>query len=148
VGTDRALVEESVFKRCPRFVLALALTGCITGRYTEGNPIAWRAVESLQPGETTKTEVLARCGAPLNFSSPIALAEFLESQGLEAPADSRYPFSDVFAYQMNYGKLRGFTVILYTRLQISIVSDLVVVFFDERGIVSHVGVRRADRMLE
>ena len=83
-----------------------------------------------------------------NFASPTALAEFLEARGLEPEAFSQYPFSDVFAYQMNYAQLGGFTVILYTRLKVSIVSDLVVIFFDERGIVSHVGVRRADQTLD
>jgi hypothetical protein len=34
-------------------------------------------------------------------------------------------------------------VILYTRLKLEIVSDLVLILFDEQGVVTHVGVRRA-----
>jgi len=123
--------------------MALALTGCLNARYSEGEAIPWDAVARVQPGQTTKDEVLDVFGAPQNFSSPSALAEFLESQGLEADAYSRYPFADVFAYQANYGALRGFTLILYTRLEVRIVSNLVLIFFDEEGVVTQVGVRRA-----
>jgi hypothetical protein len=142
------VAEESVLKRSRWLLVVLVLAGCITSGYSEGNPIAWEALSSLQPGLTTKSEVLERFGAPRNFSSPTALVEFLESRGLEPEAYSRYPFSDVFTYQMSYARLRGFTLILYTRLKVNIVSDLVVIFFDERGIVSHVGVRRADQTLD
>lgn len=104
-------MEERVLESFLKLMLVLVLAGCITGHYSEGSAIAWEAVDSLRPGVTTKSEVLERFGAPHNFSSPIALAEFFESQGLEAEAYSRYPFTDVFAYQLNRGKLRGFTVI-------------------------------------
>jgi outer membrane protein assembly factor BamE (lipoprotein component of BamABCDE complex) len=124
-------------------LVGLVLAGCISARYTEGEAIPWDSVAQIQPGQTTKDEVLAAFGAPQNFSNPSALAEFLENQGLESDAYSRYPFADVFAYQANYGALRGFTLILYTRLELKIVSNLVLIYFDEEGVVTHLGVRRA-----
>lgn len=124
-------------------LLGAVLSGCISARYSEGEGIPWESVGGVRPGQTTKNEVLEAFGAPQNFSSPSALAEFLENQGLEPETYSRYPFADVFAYQATYGALRGFTLIFYTRLELKILSNLVLIFFDEQGVVTHVGVRRA-----
>jgi len=136
-------MERGFSRRGWALLLGLVLTGCISARYSEGEAIPWDAVAEVQPGQTTKNEVLEAFGAPQNFSSPSALAEFLENQGLEAEAYSRYPFADVFAYQADYGALRGFTLILYTRFELKIVSNLVLIYFDEEGVVTHLGVRRA-----
>lgn len=124
-------------------VPALILAGCITGNYREGSEIPWERVAQIIPGETTKSEILDQFGAPQNFSAPTAMPEFFESRGLEASSYSRYPFTDVFTYQLSRGKLRGFIAIFYNRFRIDIVSDLVVIFFDEQGVVANVGVRRA-----
>lgn len=127
------------------WLVALALIawpGCFTAHYSEHAAIPWDRVERIEPGVTTRAEVLDWFGAPLNFSDPGALAEFLQSRGLEADAYARYPFDDVFAYQYNRGEAQGWTVVVYSRMELRIVSDLLLVFFDEQGRVADVGTRR------
>jgi hypothetical protein len=122
----------------------MALSGCIQAHYTEGNQIPWERASQIRPGVTTKADVLALFGAPQNFSIGTALVDFLEDQGLEPDATPPYAFADVFAYQMSRGKLRGYTVLVYTRVDLTIDSDLLVIFFGEDEIVSQVGVQRAE----
>jgi hypothetical protein len=131
-------------RRSILFLTLAVLSGCIRGNYLEGSAVPWERVQRIQPGVTTKAEVLAWLGAPLNFSIPTALDEFLEDQGLEGGGAPPYPFADVFAYQLSRGKLRGFTVILYTRINLELDSDLLVIFFGEDWKVIYMGVRRAE----
>ena len=125
-------------------LLAGALAaGCVTAEVTEGSEIAWESVERIRVGETTRDQVLDWLGAPQNFSNPTALAEFLDSGGLSSEAALRYPFSDVFVYQLSRGRVRGFAALLYNRFELHIDSDLVVILFDSNDRVSHFGIRRA-----
>jgi hypothetical protein len=121
---------------------ALALAGCITARYEEGNAVPWERVSWIEPGRTTRSQILDWFGAPRNFASSTALSSFLESRGLEASDYAKYPFTDVFAYECARGQLSGFTAILYTRLRLELERDLLVILFDERDTVTHVGTRR------
>jgi hypothetical protein len=132
--------------RSLRALLAAALAcGCVSADVMEGSPIEWEAVERIRVGETTRSEVLTWLGAPQNFANPAALAEFLESGGLESETGARYPFADVFVYQLSRGRLRGFAAIFYNRFELKIDSDLVVILFDESDRVRHFGVRRVPR---
>jgi hypothetical protein len=130
----------------PRFLipgLAAALAaGCISADVVEGTDIAWESVERIRVGETTRSEVLSWLGAPQNFANPAAFAEFVESGGLEAETGARYPFADVFVYQLSRGRLRGFAALFYNRFELHIDSDLVVILFDESDRVRHFGIRR------
>ena len=127
-------------------LLTVALGGCVSAVVTEGSEIQWETVERIRVGETTRDEVLSWLGAPQNFSNPTALAEFLESGGLGSEATARYPFSDVFVYQLSRGRLRGFAALFYNRFELRIDSDLVVILFDPEGDrVLHLGIRRAPR---
>lgn len=120
-------------------------SGCVSADVIEGSEIRWETVEQIRVGETTRSEVLGWLGAPQNFANPTMLAEFLESGGLESEFASRYPFSDVFVYQLTRSHLRGFAALLYNRFELHIDSDLVVILFDESDRVSHFGIRRVPR---
>ena len=89
-------------------VLVTLAGGCVSADVIEGSEIPWEAVERIRVGKTTRAEVLNWLGAPQNFANPTAMAEYLESGGLESETSSRYPFADVFVYQLTRGHLRGF----------------------------------------
>jgi hypothetical protein len=125
-------------------LLAIALAcGCVSADMYEGSEIPWGAVERIHAGQTTRSEVLTWLGAPQNFANPSALVEFLEGEGIESESYSRYPFADVFVYQLTRGRLRGFAAIFYNRFELHVDSDLVVILFDETDRVLHLGIRRA-----
>ena len=128
---------------CGWLCAAVLAVGCVTADITEGSEIGWETVERIRVGETTRDEVLSWLGAPQNFSNPTALAEFLDSGGLSSEATLRYPFSDVFVYQLSHGHLRGFAALFYNRFDLRIDSDLVVILFDQTDRVTHLGIRRA-----
>jgi len=128
----------------PRLLLILALAdGCVSADLYEGSEIPWSAVERIRAGETSRSEVLTWLGAPHNFANPTALAEFLAGEGIENETYARYPFADVFVYQLTHGRLRGFAALLYNRFEMHVDSDLVVILFDETDKVRHMGIRRA-----
>ncbi len=124
-------------------VAALLPSACLSARYSEGAAIPWQYVDRIEPGTTTKSQVLDWFGAPENFSNPSALVEFLEANGLESESYARYPFTDVFVYELRQGELEAWSLLLYSRLKLEIASDALVILFDERDRVRHVGVRRA-----
>jgi hypothetical protein len=126
-------------------LFAALAAGCVSADVIEGSEIRWETVERIRVGETTRSEVLDWLGAPQNFANPSVLAEFLEEGGLESEYASRYPFSDVFVYQLTRGELRGFAVLFYNRFELRIDSDLVVILFDQSDRVRHFGVRHAPR---
>jgi hypothetical protein len=49
-------------------LLCLTATGCFTvGRVTEGNPVAWEAVDTLEVGTHTVADVIGALGSPLEY---------------------------------------------------------------------------------
>jgi hypothetical protein len=117
--------------------------GCVNARMYEGSEIPWQSVEQIRPGATTRSQVLDWLGAPQNFSNPSALVEFLAGEGIESGSHARYPFTDVFVYQLTRGRLRGFVALLYNRFELHVDSDLVVILFGPDDLVRHIGIRRA-----
>ncbi len=118
-----------------------ALFACIRARYVEGDPLRWDQVVAIRPGETTRSEVLRRLGAPDSLAAPSVLEDYLESRGIEPEDTPRMPFEDVFTYQYTRGRVRGFFALFYNRVEMTIESDLLVIFFED-DIVTHVGYRR------
>lgn len=104
----------------------------------------WDLAESIVPGETTRSKVLELLGPPQNFASPTALADFLESRGLDPSEYHRYPFTDVFAYQLSRGRLRGLALLVYNRFEVRLDSELLLIFFDAQQRVSDVARRRLE----
>jgi hypothetical protein len=125
--------------------LLVLASGCVNARMYEGSEIPWQSVEQIRPGQTTRSQVLDWLGAPQNFSNPSALVEFLEGEGIESETYSRYPFADVFVYQLTRGRLRGFVALLYNRFELYVDSDLVVILFGHDDLVRHIGIRRAPK---
>jgi len=138
--------------RLPFVLLAIPLTtclglfsGCITGRYHDGSEIPDHLIEKLEPGVTTREEVVEILGPATVYLSPTAVDKILRSlrEG-EKPQQVRtpYAFGDVLSYQYNRGNFRGLFLILWNFFEIKAKSDHLVIFFDEGGKVLYYGFRR------
>ena len=128
-------------RRAP-LLLAVMLCACVVGRYTEGDEVRWAQLAAIRPGETTKTEVLQRLGAPDSLATPTMIEDFLENQGLEPEVTPELALEDVFTYQFTRGELRGMFTLFYNRVNMTIKSDLIVIIFED-DLVTHVGYRRS-----
>ncbi len=119
-----------------------ALPGCMVGRFTDGNPVPLERVERIRPGETTKQEVLAWFGPPQNYSNATLIEQLLASDEVPPGAIPPYRFSDVLAYQMHEGRVRGVLLLLFNYVELHVSSDHLVVFFDDEDRVLYYGVHR------
>jgi len=139
----RGIADEKSMGRLTALAVLCCATACVSVDMLEGSNLPWSSVERIRPGITTRSEVLDWLGAPQNFANPTELGEFLAGQGIETESYSRYPFADVFVYQLTRGRLRGFFALFYNRFKLEIDQDLVFVMFDDAERVLHLGIRRA-----
>lgn len=131
--------------RLALFVSLLFLSGsCVIGHYREGNPVPFEAIERIRPGTTTKQEILAWFGPPQNYTSASLLEQLVVSDEIPPGTVPPYRFSDVLAYQIHYGEMRGLFLLLFNTANIEVRSDHLVIFFDKEDVVRYYGVRRAD----
>lgn len=121
------------------------LSGCVIGTYSEGMPVDPATVGEIQPGTTTKADLLAWFGPPSNFSDASLLEDLILSEETTGGPGGGAPrrFSDILAWQANEGRLNGIVTILFNRLTIHADSDLLVVFFDDDDVVEYFGFRQS-----
>lgn len=126
-------------------LLALtAAAGCVVGQYREGNAVPLELVDRIRPGETTKQEILAWFGPPQNYTNASLLEQLLVSDQVPPGTVPPYRFSDVLAYQVHHGEMRGVFLILFNTMRFDVRTDHLAIFFDENDVVRYYGVRRAD----
>jgi hypothetical protein len=126
-------------------VLLLSLscaTGCIIGRYEEGLPVAADRVAQIEPGRTTKAEILDWFGAPQGLADAQLLESFLADRELLPGPVVDLPFADVLVYRLTRGNLTGQVFILWNNIDFHVASDTLVVFFDANDRVSYFGYRK------
>lgn len=124
------------------FLWTLAAVGCAVGRIEEGAPIDEGQVRRLRAG-MTKREVLELFGPPEEFRRPELLDVLLsETVPPEVVDPSAAIFNDVYSWRHVEGKLRLFTVILFTWIDLDVRSDDLIVFFDEDDRVKTFAFRR------
>lgn len=117
-------------------ILALAAGGgCMVGRVTQGAPIPVDALAKLERGKTTRQQVLDLLGPPIEYKRPELADLLLSDEGVRLRPVAGRIASDVFTYQFTEGALNLGSVILFTYGRFDVRSNLLVVFFDERGIV-------------
>jgi len=118
-----------MMRRIPLFLipLLLAASGCFFSRSLAEKPIDPALIGLIEPGVSTKEDVVRVLGTP---------TDILFSNREHDPLR-------VFAYEYTHTvtKSTGFTVILLTFLNSDLKRDHVMVFFDEQGLVSAVGTR-------
>ena len=126
---------------------ALLLSGCLyvqaSGHF--GSAFDPELIARIVPGRTTKGEVLELLGPP---------EEFLRSEVVGSLGDETARITgavalgnrarDAFTYQRDTLSARGTILLLYNRVRSEIVSDLLVVLFDEEDRVREVSVRWAE----
>lgn len=123
----------------PALALVLAISACATGRQNTGRIIDTDRIPDIRVGSSNKADVLRLFGPPTYYSRlpPVPLfgpaGEVLWWSGAyeEDPPD-------VFVYEYRQDSERFFTVLLYTRFQRQVRSDVLVVFFDDDDVVSYV----------
>lgn len=124
-------------------LLALPLAaGCAVGRFTEGNRLPLDRVERIEPGVTTKQEILAWFGPPQNYTEGSLLEQLIVSDEITPGSVAPYRFSDVLAYQFHEGRASALFLLLFNYVRLEVESDHLVIFFDENDVVRYFGVRR------
>jgi outer membrane protein assembly factor BamE (lipoprotein component of BamABCDE complex) len=108
-------------------LLAFALQGCVLAQTTRGTPISDETIDRIVPGTTTREEVSRLLGAPDDI-----IYSNLEHDPL---------FERAFQYERTRRKTTFFTIILFSTARTDTNKDVVVVFFDDEGVVQDVASR-------
>lgn len=130
--------------------LALAVqlaSGCVMGRYSEGQPLELEKLDRVKPGETTKSEILEWFGSPQSYADPTLLEEAQTQLGLTLGPVVDLPYADVLVYRMTEGRLRAVVLILFNHIDLRVASDTLVFFFDAEDKLLYYGLREGTRAL-
>jgi hypothetical protein len=132
-----------------RFAPALALlvcaawlgSGCFTIDVTAGNAVPSERVEQIQPGQTTKQQILEWFGAPEDYTDPSGLRRIF-ADGVAAPEDVLVlPYADVLVFELTRGEVRGVLLVLFNWFEVHVANDRLIVFFDDEDRVLYYGYR-------
>ncbi|MGH7288324.1 MAG: hypothetical protein ACREI8_09940 [Myxococcota bacterium] len=138
-----------------RFGSALALVcsalvgaGCFSIQVVSGNQVPAARVGDIRPGETSKAQILDWFGAPEDYTDPSGLRRVLDD-GVVLPEDVlALPYADVLVFETTHGRVKGVVLILFNWFDIHVVSDRLVVFFDDQDRVLYYGYRSGGDELE
>lgn len=124
-------------------LILLCCSGCYVSSFHYGTPIATELLPELVDGSTTRAEVFAKFGPPSAFYRPELLDLILEGEDVE-PIPGRVD-DDIYTYQYVTTEVRMlFLPILFLHFNTESVSDTLVVFFDDQGIVRYHAFRHDD----
>jgi hypothetical protein len=111
-------------------------------RVVSGNKVSPEHVSDIRPGETTKAQILDWFGAPQDYTDPSGLRRVLDD-GIVLPEDVvALPYADVLVFETTHGRVKGVLLILFNWFDIHVVSDRLVVFFDDQDRVLYYGYRK------
>ena len=124
-------------------LVALTLPGCILGRVRDNVPLDPDKVAKIVPGQTTKKQVVELLGAPAYVNDRIGLRVL----GKPVQTDNgplvdelvRSPLDHSYTYEYTDTKSFALYLLIVSFTNQETKRDRVVVFFDEKGVVSHVG---------
>jgi hypothetical protein len=118
-------------------------TGCFSIEVVAGNQVPAERIPQIQPGQTTKAEVLDWFGAPEDYTDPSGLRRVLDD-GVMLPEDVlSLPYADVLVFETTRGRVKGVLMILFNWFEVKVASDRLVVFFDDQDRVLYYGYRAA-----
>jgi hypothetical protein len=121
--------------------LASLCSGCFTLEVTAGNKVSADRVALIQPGVTTKPEILDWFGAPEDYTDPSGLRRIFAS-GVAVPEDVlQLPYADILVFELTRGELRGVLLVLFNWFEVHVANDRLVVFFDDQDRVLYYGYR-------
>jgi len=123
---------------------AVWLSGCAISTQRFGRPIDASRIAIVVVGTSTKADVLREFGPPSAYSAlPVVPARqdpsVTGADDLLARAEAE---SRMFVYEYREDRENFLTVILLTRFRREVVSDRLMVFFDERDVVHYVAFSR------
>ncbi len=130
------------------WLVSLALVGCAIGRYYGGSRIPEDRIKDIQPGVTTRQEILAWFGPPQNYLSPTLLNQILREYDVTQEPLANYPFANVLSYQFDRGNFKLLILILFNYIETEFKSDHLVVFFDENERVKYYGFHKGTEELQ
>jgi hypothetical protein len=138
-----------------RFGSVLALAGvlwlgagCFSIHVVAGNEVPTERIPEIQPGQTSKAEILDWFGAPEAYTDPSGLRRVMDD-GVVLPEDVlALPYADVLVFETTRGRVKGVLLILFNWFDVHVVNDRLVVFFDDQDRVLYYGYRRGGDELE
>lgn len=117
--------------------------GCFSIEVVAGNQVPAEHIPQIQPGQTTKAQVLEWFGAPEDYTDPSGLRRVLDD-GVVLPEDVlALPYADVLVFETTRGRVKGVFTILFNWFDVKVASDRLVVFFDDEDRVLYYGYREA-----
>jgi len=99
--------------------IVLCLPGCLLSHKTFNEPLATEDIEALQPGLTTQSQVASRFGAPTEIV--------------------QLGYRSAYMYEYKVSKSAGIFLLIFTASNEDNRTDRMWVFFDEAGVLTHVG---------
>lgn len=128
---------------------AFGSTGCLMLNVMGGNEVSEELVTQIQPGVTTRAEILDWFGSPAAYTDPSGLRILFEAAEVLPEDVLTFPYADVLVYQLTRAKVRGVIIpLFFYYANARGASDRLVVFFDERDRVMYYGYRRGTDALD
>ena len=121
-------------------LLLLAAPGClyIGARGRVGPRLDPALAARIEPGVTTRTEVLELLGPPDEFLTAEETALLLDDAArLSEALDVARRAERAFTWQIDHFELDGTFLLLYTYFDIETEPELLVIWFDDDGRVAH-----------
>lgn len=122
--------------------------GCFSIGIVSGNSVPAERVAGIQPGVTTRAEILEWFGAPEDYTDPSGLRRVF-ADGVLVPEDVLHlPYADVLVFELTRGRVKGVLLILFNYFEVHVANDRLLVFFDEKDRVLYHGYRAGADALE
>jgi hypothetical protein len=123
-------------------------TGCALVNAVGGNEVPEEQIARIQPGVTTRAEILDWFGPPAAYTDPSGLRILFEGAEVRPEDVLTFPYADVLVFQLTKVRGRGLFLLLFNYVELHGASDRLVVFFDAEGRVMYYGYRRGTDVLD
>jgi hypothetical protein len=134
-------------KRTGTLSLSFLLLSCVIGRYYEGPQLSQEKINEIQPGVTTKEEIITWFGPPQNYMSPTFFNEVMREMEVTGDPLTNYPFANILSYQYNRSNVRAIILILFNYVEAKANSDHLVIFLDDNDRVMYYGFHKGTEEL-
>jgi hypothetical protein len=134
-------------KRTGILSLSFLLLSCVIGRYYEGPQLSQEKINEIQPGVTTKEEIITWFGPPQNYMSPTFFNEVMREMEVTGDPLTNYPFANILSYQYNRSNVRAIILILFNYVEAKANSDHLVIFLDDNDRVMYYGFHKGTEEL-
>lgn len=122
------------------FLVACSLSGCVIGRVQRERPLDFEAIGKIQPGVTTKAQILDLFGPPQEIEARELVAvgtpiePFVSRRG-EKPPIEKLLGARYFRYTFERGNAFALIMVLFNYGEFDQKNDTLIVFFDGNDVV-------------